>query len=86
MKFVDMLLHHDIKPILVFDGRNLPSKAATEAKRRENRTKYRKMAREYLQVCFRHIFLSRCYFLNSACVNHFRICMGFSVKEQFPKP
>ena len=64
MKFVDMLLHHDIKPILVFDGRNLPSKAATEAKRRENRTKYRKMAREYLQVCFRLAIkqmLHRCY-------------------------
>ena len=50
MKFVDLLIHHDIKPILVFDGRNLPSKAATELKRRENRTKYRKLAKEYLQV------------------------------------
>jgi len=49
MKYVDLLLHHDIKPILVFDGRNLPSKAETEKKRRDNRAKYRKMARDYLQ-------------------------------------
>ena len=26
MKYVDLLLYHNIKPILVFDGRNLPSK------------------------------------------------------------
>ena len=26
MKYVSLLLYHDIKPILVFDGRNLPSK------------------------------------------------------------
>ena len=49
MRYVDLLLFHNIKPILVFDGRNLPSKAATEQKRRENRSKYRKMARDYLQ-------------------------------------
>lgn len=30
-----MLLSHNIKPILVFDGRHLPAKAETEAKRRE---------------------------------------------------
>lgn len=30
-----MLLSHNIKPILVFDGRHLPAKADTEAKRRE---------------------------------------------------
>jgi len=35
MKFVNMLLSHNIKPILVFDGQNLPAKAATEKKRRE---------------------------------------------------
>ena len=40
-----MLLYYNIKPILVFDGRNLPSKAPTEAKRRENRAKHRKMVR-----------------------------------------
>ncbi len=48
MKYVDMLLYNNIKPVLVFDGRNLPSKSATEAKRRENRAKYRKMAKDYL--------------------------------------
>ena len=32
-----MLLHHNIKPVLVFDGRNLPSKAHTEKKRRSKR-------------------------------------------------
>lgn len=30
-----MLLSYKIKPILVFDGRYLPAKAQTEAKRRE---------------------------------------------------
>jgi len=49
MKYLDMLIRHDIKPVLVFDGRNLPSKAGTEAKRRENRAKNRQMARDYLK-------------------------------------
>ena len=40
-----MLLYYNIKPIMVFDGRNLPSKASTELKRRENRAKHRKMVR-----------------------------------------
>lgn len=35
MKFVNLLLSHRIKPILVFDGQHLPAKADTEAKRRE---------------------------------------------------
>ncbi len=48
MKYIDLLLFHGIKPILVFDGRNLPSKSETEKKRRENRAKYRKMAKDYL--------------------------------------
>ena len=43
MRLIDLLLHYNVKPILVFDGRNLPSKARTEAKRRENRANYRKM-------------------------------------------
>ena len=33
----------------LFAVRNLPSKAETEKKRRDNRAKYRKMARDYLQ-------------------------------------
>lgn len=35
MKFVDMLLSFGVKPILVFDGRNLPSKQDVEKSRRE---------------------------------------------------
>ena len=45
MRIIDMLVHYNIKPILVFDGRNLPSKALTEEIRRERRAKYRKMVR-----------------------------------------
>uniref|UniRef100_A0A672JVQ2 Exonuclease 1 n=1 Tax=Sinocyclocheilus grahami TaxID=75366 RepID=A0A672JVQ2_SINGR len=37
MKFVDMLLSFGVKPILVFDGRNLPSKQEVEKSRRERR-------------------------------------------------
>ena len=49
MKYLDMLLHHNIKPVLVFDGRHLPSKAGTEKKRRENRQKYKAMALQHLR-------------------------------------
>ncbi|MEQ2197569.1 hypothetical protein XENOCAPTIV_000423 [Xenoophorus captivus] len=35
MKFVDMLLNFSVKPILVFDGRNLPSKREVEKTRKE---------------------------------------------------
>lgn len=37
MKFVNMLLTHGIKPILVFDGCTLPSKKEVEKSRRERR-------------------------------------------------
>ncbi|XP_035136645.2 exonuclease 1 isoform X1 [Callithrix jacchus] len=37
MKFVNMLLSHGIKPILVFDGCTLPSKKEVERSRRERR-------------------------------------------------
>nr|XP_015799518.2 LOW QUALITY PROTEIN: exonuclease 1 [Nothobranchius furzeri] len=37
MKFVDMLLNFSVKPILVFDGRNLPSKQEVEKARRQRR-------------------------------------------------
>ncbi|XP_041105234.1 exonuclease 1-like [Polyodon spathula] len=37
MKFVDMLLTSGVKPILVFDGCNLPSKQEVEKSRRERR-------------------------------------------------
>ena len=35
MKFVDMLLSFGVRPILVFDGCNLPSKREVEKSRRE---------------------------------------------------
>lgn len=50
LKYVNMLLSHDIKPILVFDGRHLPAKAMTEAKRRESRDNSKKRAAELLRV------------------------------------
>ncbi|KAL2083500.1 hypothetical protein ACEWY4_021273 [Coilia grayii] len=37
MKFVDMLLSFGVKPVLVFDGCNLPSKQEVEKARRERR-------------------------------------------------
>ncbi|XP_060788835.1 exonuclease 1 [Neoarius graeffei] len=37
MKLVDMLLSYGVKPLLVFDGRNLPSKQEVEKARRERR-------------------------------------------------
>ncbi|KZS14383.1 putative Exonuclease 1 [Daphnia magna] len=49
MKFINMLISHDIKPILVFDGQPLPSKLGTELKRRENRERNKIQAREYLR-------------------------------------
>ena len=45
MRYCDLLLYHQIKPVLVFDGRNLPSKAGTEKKRKQNRAKYKQMAK-----------------------------------------
>lgn len=35
MKFINMLLSYNIKPILVFDGQKLPAKMETEKKRKE---------------------------------------------------
>ncbi|XP_022830441.1 exonuclease 1 [Spodoptera litura] len=50
MKYVTMLLSHNIKPILVFDGRHLPAKAMTESKRRESRDISKKRAAELLSL------------------------------------
>uniref|UniRef100_A0A182PP82 Exonuclease 1 n=1 Tax=Anopheles epiroticus TaxID=199890 RepID=A0A182PP82_9DIPT len=50
LKYVQLLLTHNIKPILVFDGQHLPAKAATEAKRRENRETARKRGAELLRL------------------------------------
>ena len=44
MSMVNMLIGHGIKPVMVFDGRHLPSKKETETKRRENRDANRKKA------------------------------------------
>lgn len=49
MRQISQLLNHDMKPILVFDGCHLPSKAVTETKRRENRERNRKKAKELLR-------------------------------------
>ncbi|XP_059050678.1 exonuclease 1 [Achroia grisella] len=50
LKYVNMLLSKNIKPILVFDGRHLPAKAMTESKRRESRDISKKRAAELLSL------------------------------------
>ncbi|XP_028279399.1 exonuclease 1 [Parambassis ranga] len=49
MKFVDMLLNFGVKPILVFDGRNLPSKQEVEKARRERRETNLQKGRQLLR-------------------------------------
>eukprot|EP00124_Ichthyophonus_hoferi_P000327 Ihof_evm23s11 gene=Ihof_evmTU23s11 len=60
---IEMLLSHGVKPLMVFDGQNLPSKACTEEERRRSRETNRamgaqllregkkKQANEYFQKC-----------------------------------
>lgn len=48
IRYIKMLQSYDIRPILVFDGKNLPAKAGTEAKRRESRRKAKQRAAELL--------------------------------------
>ncbi|XP_053658213.1 exonuclease 1 [Anopheles marshallii] len=63
LKYVQLLLSHNIKPILVFDGQHLPAKAATEAKRRESRANARKRGAELLRqgrIEEARSFLRRC--------------------------
>ncbi|XP_067120008.1 exonuclease 1 isoform X2 [Centruroides vittatus] len=48
MKMVNMLLAAGTKPIMVFDGRNLPFKSITEEKRREKRNKNKIQGKEFL--------------------------------------
>ncbi|XP_066144349.1 exonuclease 1 [Euwallacea fornicatus] len=50
MKYVKMLLSYDIHPIMVFDGKNLPAKAKTEAKRRESRKNAKQRAAQLLSL------------------------------------
>ncbi|KAM4614960.1 exonuclease 1 [Polymixia lowei] len=49
MKFVDMLLSFSVKPILVFDGCNLPSKKEVEKARRERRQANLQKGRQLLR-------------------------------------
>ncbi|KAI3363361.1 hypothetical protein L3Q82_011570, partial [Scortum barcoo] len=49
MRFVDMLLALSITPILVFDGRNLPSKQEVEKARRERREANLQKGRQLLR-------------------------------------
>ncbi|EDV30856.1 uncharacterized protein Dana_GF14831 [Drosophila ananassae] len=49
LKYVQMLLSYDIKPILVFDGQHLPAKALTEKRRRESRKQSKEKAAELLR-------------------------------------
>ncbi|KAM8716120.1 hypothetical protein ACLKA7_003064 [Drosophila subpalustris] len=50
LKYVQMLVSYDIKPILVFDGQHLPAKALTEQRRRESRQQSKKRAAELLRL------------------------------------
>lgn len=50
MNYVKMLLSHGLHVIMVFDGRHLPAKAETEAKRRASRKKARQRAAELLNL------------------------------------
>ncbi|XP_030854685.1 exonuclease 1 isoform X2 [Strongylocentrotus purpuratus] len=49
LKYVNMLRALDIKPVMVFDGRNLPAKAGVEDSRRERRETYSKKGRQFLR-------------------------------------
>ncbi|GAB0096641.1 Exonuclease 1 [Sergentomyia squamirostris] len=49
LKYVKMLLSHNIKPIMVFDGRHLPAKELTESRRRDSRQQARSLAGDLLR-------------------------------------
>ncbi|XP_063623166.1 exonuclease 1 [Cydia splendana] len=68
LKYVTMLLSKNIKPILVFDGRHLPAKAMTEAKRRESRDISKKRAAELLSLG--KIEEARSYMRRSVDITH----------------
>ncbi|XP_060515746.1 exonuclease 1 [Cylas formicarius] len=50
LKYVKLLLSYNIHPIMVFDGRNLPAKAETEARRRDSRKKAKQRAKELIHL------------------------------------
>ncbi|KAM3960764.1 exonuclease tos [Aphomia sociella] len=68
LKYVNMLLSKNIKPILVFDGRHLPAKAMTESKRRESRDISKKRAAELLSLG--KIDEARSYMRRSVDITH----------------
>ena len=49
MNKINLLLHHNIKPIMVFDGGMLPSKLETEHRRKEMRDTFKKKTMELLR-------------------------------------
>lgn len=50
IKYVKMLLGQNMTVIMVFDGRNLPAKAGTEAKRRSDRELAKKKANDFTRA------------------------------------
>lgn len=63
LKYVNLLLTNNVKPILVFDGRHLPAKAMTESRRRESRQSAKVKAKELLRegkTNEARSFLNRC--------------------------
>lgn len=50
LKYIKLLQHYNIRPIMVFDGRHLPAKEMTEKKRREQRQFAKKRAAELLRL------------------------------------
>lgn len=50
IRYIKMLQSFDIRPILVFDGNNLPAKSGTEAKRRESRKRAKEKAAKLLNL------------------------------------
>ncbi|CAH1246509.1 EXO1 [Branchiostoma lanceolatum] len=49
LKYVNMLLSHGIKPVMVFDGCNLPSKQGVEDSRRERKHLYLQKGKQFLR-------------------------------------
>nr|CDS27559.1 exonuclease 1 [Hymenolepis microstoma] len=48
MKYLKMIIESGIRPILVFDGANLPAKAETDSKRQKSKKIYKEKAAQYL--------------------------------------
>ena len=46
IKMLKMLLAYDIKPICIFDGRELPGKLETLKRRADDKAKYKALAKE----------------------------------------